>query len=475
MVIQAWDFRPGENFVLEMHRATAETNKTIAVLSDSYLNALYTQPEWAAAFASDPTGEQRQLIPVRVGACKPAGLFASLIYIDIVGASEQDAQLAILGAFSTRAKPSRAPRFPGEEAVEINHPSVPFPGESSNPTGGNLSDSIITTTDGNHLIGAKLKPRLDYIPNTSFSASERLTLARNLSAIPPQQFNMIVFALNPPPGIIPPMPIPQGDRAHALLEWAKGPGGCSLHDVQTILNELLEPAVKSHHVNLKSAAPAGVQIPDKASAGTSEGIQTGPASDPAGGTKLDESTSRLNGNSGQSLDNPVTFLREAVAAVPAVKYALGVGGVAAVISIVAGFQLNFMVAVFGVVILFGLMFILLIFSKFSETASESFRPLSLVLAWTFVFLTVVVAGLLVTSFFWSWPRPLDRYLVSDSTETSTTSPSATTSPIARPAEYVNEWSSPFKRTKKLDELCPTLPMQDGSHLLSRLDDASDFL
>src|SRR5437588_8349616 len=49
-VIQAWDFRPGSNFVLEMHKAATEAERTIAVLSPNYLNALYTQPEWSAAF-----------------------------------------------------------------------------------------------------------------------------------------------------------------------------------------------------------------------------------------------------------------------------------------------------------------------------------------------------------------------------------------------------------------------------------------
>lgn len=32
-VIQAWDSRPGMNFVLWMHQATRETDHTIAVLS----------------------------------------------------------------------------------------------------------------------------------------------------------------------------------------------------------------------------------------------------------------------------------------------------------------------------------------------------------------------------------------------------------------------------------------------------------
>ena len=56
LVIQAWDFRPGHNFVLEMQKAARETERTLAVLSEDYLNAEFTQPEWAAAFARDPQG-----------------------------------------------------------------------------------------------------------------------------------------------------------------------------------------------------------------------------------------------------------------------------------------------------------------------------------------------------------------------------------------------------------------------------------
>ena len=65
-VLQAWDFRPGSNFVLEMQRARTEAQRTIAVLSPDYLAAPFTQPEWAAAFARDPTGEKGLLLPVRV-------------------------------------------------------------------------------------------------------------------------------------------------------------------------------------------------------------------------------------------------------------------------------------------------------------------------------------------------------------------------------------------------------------------------
>jgi len=63
------------------------------------------------------------------------------------------------------------------------------------------------------------------------------------------------------------------------------------------------------------------------------------------------------------LPTPGSFLKEAIKAVPAVKYALGVGGIAAVVAIIAGFHLDYRVAVFGTVIVFALMFVLLVFAR----------------------------------------------------------------------------------------------------------------
>src|SRR5881392_1318083 len=77
-VLQAWDFRPGSNFVLEMERSAAEAERTIAVLSPNYLAARFTQPEWAAAFAQDPTGEKGVLVPVRVRECVLTGLLPQI-------------------------------------------------------------------------------------------------------------------------------------------------------------------------------------------------------------------------------------------------------------------------------------------------------------------------------------------------------------------------------------------------------------
>ena len=113
-VLQAWDFRPGSNFVLEMNQAASETKRTIAVLSPDYLNALCTQPEWAAAFAQDPTGEKGTLLPVRVQKCNLKGLFTPIIYIDLVNLDETAARDTLLQGINREPiLPSGEPAFPG--------------------------------------------------------------------------------------------------------------------------------------------------------------------------------------------------------------------------------------------------------------------------------------------------------------------------------------------------------------------------
>ena len=126
-VIQAWDFRPGSNFVLEMDRASQEAEQTIAVLSPSYLDAAYTHPEWAHAFARDPKGEKSLLLPVRVLDCHLKGLLAQVVYIDLVGLDEEDAKNRLLAQVrSGRGKPQLKPLFPG--AKTLSKPAFPAAG-----------------------------------------------------------------------------------------------------------------------------------------------------------------------------------------------------------------------------------------------------------------------------------------------------------------------------------------------------------
>src|ERR1044072_356404 len=91
VILQAWDFRPGGNFVLDMQSATG-AERTIAVLSPDYLTSEFTAPEWAAAFAQDPTGKQGKLLPVLVRECELKGLLRSIVYIDLLKLDEETAK-----------------------------------------------------------------------------------------------------------------------------------------------------------------------------------------------------------------------------------------------------------------------------------------------------------------------------------------------------------------------------------------------
>jgi len=130
-ILQAWDFRPGGNFVLDMQAAAAKAERTIALLSPDYLEALYTHPEWAAAFARDPTGQGKMLVPVMVRTCDLDGLLPQITYIDLRDATESAARETLLqGVRAGRAKPQSAPAFPGA-GVHAAATQPPYPGKES--------------------------------------------------------------------------------------------------------------------------------------------------------------------------------------------------------------------------------------------------------------------------------------------------------------------------------------------------------
>ncbi len=129
VIIQAWDFRPGSNFVLDMQRAASRALRTLAVLSPDYVTSLFTQPEWAAAFVQDPTGHHGTLLPVRVRPCELTGLLTALVYLDLVDLDEDEAVSTLLaGIEHTRAKPTTAPTFPGSSSPLTATPAPRFPG-----------------------------------------------------------------------------------------------------------------------------------------------------------------------------------------------------------------------------------------------------------------------------------------------------------------------------------------------------------
>jgi hypothetical protein len=106
-IIQAWDFLSGVSFPVAMQKASVECDRTIAVLSKASFEAKYTQPEWAAAFKQDPSGEKGVLLPVRAEDFDPKGIFGTMAYIDLVGLEEADAEKLLLKEIDFRTKGKR--------------------------------------------------------------------------------------------------------------------------------------------------------------------------------------------------------------------------------------------------------------------------------------------------------------------------------------------------------------------------------
>lgn len=132
--IQAWHFRPGNNFVLEMHRALLMTERVIIVLSPDFLRSGFTAPELADAFARDPTGEKRLLIPIRVTVCQPEGLLRQVIYIDFAdGCCEKEARSRLLKGLQAEGKPKTRPIFPRKAADKPTKQRKPPPAFPGNP------------------------------------------------------------------------------------------------------------------------------------------------------------------------------------------------------------------------------------------------------------------------------------------------------------------------------------------------------
>lgn len=100
-----------------------------------------------------------------------------------------------------------------------------------------------------------------------------------------------------------------------------------------------------------------------------------------------------------------SFMREAVQAVPAVKWAVGVGGIAAVVALISMpvFGLPPKNAFIGLVVMFLFMAVLVIFAKVSKLNTELRTP-ARIFTWFSLILFMTSSVLLLTSAFFGWPR-----------------------------------------------------------------------
>jgi tetratricopeptide (TPR) repeat protein len=129
-VSQLRDFVPGNNIPLAMDKAARRARRTLGVLSPRALEAPYVREEWAQRLFSDPTGEGRALVLVRVEPCQPEGLLQPVAYIDLVGLDEEAARAKLREGLSAVVggewPPATGVSFPGSgPAAQVGRPRFP--------------------------------------------------------------------------------------------------------------------------------------------------------------------------------------------------------------------------------------------------------------------------------------------------------------------------------------------------------------
>src|SRR5688500_13513449 len=104
------------------------------------------------------------------------------------------------------------------------------------------------------------------------------------------------------------------------------------------------------------------------------------------------------------------IIRESIKAEPAMKYALAVAGILAVVALVSEFKISPQMVVLGAVVPLVIMVALVVFVRLTTTASRHFFLPVQVMKWAFIVVTVGTPMLLFTSFFFHWPRALHELL-----------------------------------------------------------------
>lgn len=135
-VSQAGDLRPGGSAVFDWQKALGRAERTLLVLSPAYMDTLYTQPVWTAAFPTAQDGIPPAL-GVIVGPCRLEGTLEQLHHADLLGLDEEGASRVLRDAVRSGRKPAeraarlktmkRRPAFPDSVPASWHLPHARSP------------------------------------------------------------------------------------------------------------------------------------------------------------------------------------------------------------------------------------------------------------------------------------------------------------------------------------------------------------
>jgi hypothetical protein len=159
VLIQAWDFVPGSDWMLGMDQGVKYARKMIALLSPAYLRSVYGGQEWRTVLAADPEGFSRKLLPVRIEECDRPGLLRTVVGFDLFGLAPEATRAYLLeqvgNSLLGRAKPVTAPEFPvpARSAPPVGEPAFP-PAHHSRPSRVALGIPFATLIGHTGLVGS---------------------------------------------------------------------------------------------------------------------------------------------------------------------------------------------------------------------------------------------------------------------------------------------------------------------------------
>lgn len=125
VTIQAWDFRPGDNFISKINEALIECERLIVILSENYLKSAWCEAEWTSKLAEQMKLEETRIIPIRVQSVNLKGLLSPIVYIDIVDKQEEEAkQLVLSGINGNNLRKSNG--YPSYYSLEHNEIDIDY-------------------------------------------------------------------------------------------------------------------------------------------------------------------------------------------------------------------------------------------------------------------------------------------------------------------------------------------------------------
>ena len=109
-------------------------------------------------------------------------------------------------------------------------------------------------------------------------------------------------------------------------------------------------------------------------------------------------------------NNPLLILKEGIKAVPAVKYALGIAGVASALALASAFFSSKQAAFLGAAAMLILMVMLVIFSSATALTRGQMKYPALVLTWTILIVFVSSTLLITSSVFFDSPKSFPKLM-----------------------------------------------------------------